>query len=133
MLVAVADVDDPSEPSGSRRGPGQLSAQVLAVLAESADALTPGEVRDRLGDQAPSYSAVVTTLTRLHDKDAVTRHRDGRAYRYAAKGDANTLVAWQMSRLLAAEADHAAVLSRFVDRLDASDEAILRRLLTEGH
>jgi predicted transcriptional regulator len=38
--------------------------------------LTPGEVRDRLDpDSALSYSTVVTTLTRLYEKGALTRHR----------------------------------------------------------
>lgn len=52
-----------------------------------------------------SYSAVVTTLTRLLDKGAVSRSKAGRAYRYSPVRDAAGLVAERMSRLLTAEPD----------------------------
>jgi predicted transcriptional regulator len=117
------------ERSGRRR-PGELEAQILAVLADSGAALSPGEIRDRLSpDGALSYSAVVTTLTRLHDKKAVVREKDGRAYRYTAIADATTLVARRMGRLLDTEADHASVLSHFVNELTESDAEVLRALL----
>ncbi|WP_433531771.1 BlaI/MecI/CopY family transcriptional regulator [Micromonospora sp. CA-263727] len=121
---------DPAE--GKRRRPGQLEAQVVTILVEAARPLTPGEVRDRLdASGALSYSAVVTTLTRLFDKGAVTRQRDGRAYRYGAIRDAAALVAERMSRLLVAEPDHTSVLRRFVSTLNERDEQILRALLNE--
>ncbi|GIG93012.1 hypothetical protein Pen02_79480 [Plantactinospora endophytica] len=103
---------------------------MVTVLVEAAAPLTPGEVRDRLDVAGTlSYSTVVTTLTRLFDKGAVTRDRDGRAYRYGAVRDAAGLVAERMSRLLAAEPDHTSVLRRFVSTLDKRDEQILRDLL----
>lgn len=114
----------------SRRRPGELEAQVLTVLVSTGTALSPGEIRDRLDPGgALSYSAVVTTLTRLHDKKAVTRRKDGRAYRYSAVGDASTLVARRMGRLLDAEDDHASVLSHFVSELSEDDAVVLRELL----
>jgi predicted transcriptional regulator len=112
-----------------RRRPGALEAEVLAVLEKAGSAMSPGEIRDALDPGGSlSYSAVVTTLTRLHDKHAVSRKRVGRAYRYIAV-DASTLVAWRMGRLLDAQADHASVLTRFVSALDESDAAVLRGLL----
>ncbi|MBE1489496.1 BlaI/MecI/CopY family transcriptional regulator [Plantactinospora soyae] len=121
---------DPAE--GGRRRPGQLEAQVVTVLVDAVGPLTPGEVRERLDpDGTLSYSTVVTTLTRLFDKGAVTRERDGRAYRYGAIRDAAGLVAERMSRLLAAEPDRTTVLRRFVSTLDNRDEQILRALLEE--
>lgn len=114
----------------SRRRPGELEAQVLTVLVDAGAALSPGEIRDRLDPGGTlSYSAVVTTLTRLHDKKAVTRRKDGRAYRYSAIGDASTLVARRMGRLLDAEDDRASVLSHFVSELSEDDAAMLRALL----
>ena len=105
---------------------------MVTVLVDAAVPLTPGEVRDRLDPTgAVAYSTVVTTLTRLHDKGIVARHRDGRAYRYGAVSDAAGLVANRMSRLLAAEPDHTSVLRRFVGALDDRDEQILRALLRE--
>ena len=98
------------------------------MLSSSPAARTTGEILEQLPDGL-SYSAVVTTLTRLHEKKAVTRHRVGRAYHYVALADATTLVARRMGRLLDAEADHASVLSHFVSELDESDAAVLRELL----
>jgi predicted transcriptional regulator len=105
---------------------------VITALAAAPGPLTPGEVRDLLDPAgALSYSAVVTTLTRLHEKGAVARHRDGRAFRYGALSDAAGLVAERMSRLLADEPDRATVLRRFVGTLDDRDEETLRALLRE--
>ncbi|MGO1056275.1 BlaI/MecI/CopY family transcriptional regulator [Crossiella sp. CA198] len=113
-----------------RRPYGSLAAEVLRVLSAAASPLIPAEVRTLVDPTGSiSYSAVVTTLTRLHDKGVVTRQRDGRAYRYAAVADPPALVAWRMSRLLESEPDHSRVLSRFVDSLDAEDEQTLRELL----
>jgi predicted transcriptional regulator len=109
-----------------------LEAQVVTILGESATPLTPAEVRDRLDPAgARSYSTVVTTLTRLYEKGAVTRHRDGRAFRYGAVSNAAGLVADRMSRLLAGQPDRASVLRGFISKLDDQDERILRALLRE--
>ncbi|WP_460308224.1 BlaI/MecI/CopY family transcriptional regulator [Actinocorallia aurea] len=123
-----------SDPSGPRRGSGrrkagQLEGQIATVLTEAGIALTPAEVRDRLPEL--SYSTVVTILTRLYDKGAATRRRDGRSYRYEAVSDAAALVAGRMSRLLTEEPDRASVLRRFVGTLSEQDEEFLRGLLNE--
>jgi predicted transcriptional regulator len=121
---------DQPDDEQSRRKPGALAAEILGILGESAIALNPGEVLERLpAGRKLSYSAVVTTLTRLHEKGVVTRERNGRAFRYAAVSDPPTLVAWRMSRILDSEADHAPVLSRFVSALSEQDEKLLRELL----
>ncbi|WP_433202760.1 BlaI/MecI/CopY family transcriptional regulator [Dactylosporangium sp. CS-047395] len=115
-----------------RRRPGQLEAEILTVLGAATGPLTPGEVRERLDPTGSlSYSAVVTTLTRLHEREAVTRERSGRAYRYGALSDPAGLVAERINRLLAAQDDRASVLRRFVSRLNEQDEQLLRDLLNE--
>ncbi|UGQ13462.1 BlaI/MecI/CopY family transcriptional regulator [Yinghuangia sp. ASG 101] len=120
------------EPAVPRRRSGQLEGQVITVLVEAGQPLTPGEVLEKLGASSGlSYSTVVTILTRLHTKGAVTRRRDGRPYRYGAVSDAATLSASRMSRLLAEEPDRASVLRRFVNALDPEDERTLRALLRE--
>ncbi len=103
---------------------------MLGVLTAADRPLTPGDVRDRLGDPL-SYSTVVTTLTRMHDKDMVARFRDGRSYRYAPLTDGPSLAARRMGALLDSTDDHATVLRRFVDSLAPGDEELLRRLLDE--
>jgi predicted transcriptional regulator len=116
-----------------RRRPGQLEEQVVTVLSASPGPLTPSEVRDLLDPaRALSYSTVVTTLTRLYEKGALTRVRDGRAFRYGAVSNAAGLVADRMTRLLAGVPDRTSVLRRFVSTLDSHDERILRELLADN-
>ncbi|HEX8868774.1 MAG TPA: BlaI/MecI/CopY family transcriptional regulator [Lentzea sp.] len=126
----TSDRNEPAGRPSARRLPGTLASQVLQALVDAREALTPGEVRDRLDPTATlSYSTVVTTLTRLHDKAVVTRERDGRAYRYSAVADPSALTAWRMGRLLETEQDHGPVLARFVGGLSKQDEQLLRNLL----
>ncbi|MBX6388790.1 MAG: BlaI/MecI/CopY family transcriptional regulator [Frankia sp.] len=115
-----------------RRSPGTLETEILNVLHAAQAELSPAQVRERLenGD-ALSYSAVVTTLTRLHGKGVVTRRRAGRAFLYLAKSDAASLIAWRMNRLLDEQADHRPALTHFVATLSPSDEALIRQLLAE--
>jgi len=114
-----------------RRGPGELEQAVLAVLWEADGALSPGEVRDRLdaGAGGLSYSTVVTILTRLHEKGALARRRDGRSFRYSPVADQAGLAARRLSALLDRQSDREAVLSRFVADLSDRDEQLLRHLL----
>lgn len=119
---------------GPRRGAGELESAVLAVLWDAGEPLSPGQVRDRLasgegGDLA--YSTVVTILSRLHEKGALARTRDGRAFRYTPAADKAGLAARRLSALLDRVPDREAVLSRFVEDLSDGDEALLRSLLAE--
>lgn len=113
---------------GQRRAAGQLEAAALEVLQAAGSALTPGEVRDRLGGEL-AYTTVVTILSRLHAKGVLTRLRSGRAYSYAPVADEPGLAARRMRGVLEAEADREAVLARFVSGLSAADEQLLRRML----
>ena len=113
---------------GQRRAAGQLEAAALDVLQSAGTALTPSEVRDRLGGEL-AYTTVVTILSRLHDKGVLTRLRSGRAYSYAPVADEPGLAARRMRGVLEAEPDREAVLARFVSGLSATDEQLLRRML----
>ncbi|NAS26972.1 CopY family transcriptional regulator [Herbidospora sp. NEAU-GS84] len=122
---------DPGDRDG-RRPPGGLEAAILTALREAGRSLTPRQVRDLIAPEGElSYSAVVTTLTRLHKKKAVTRRREGRSHRYSALVEPADLVAQRMTALLQAEPDRSGVLRRFVDDLAAEDERLLRRLLDD--
>jgi predicted transcriptional regulator len=105
---------------------------VLACLAVARGPLTPAQVRDELGHDT-AYTTVMTTLSRLHDKQVLERSPAGRAYAYSIVGrpqDApQTMIAHQMHKLLDGQTDRAGVLTRFVDQLDSSDEKLLTRLL----
>ena len=128
---------DGDGPAG-RRARGALESAVLAILWQAGVPLSPAEVRERLaahrgGDDADAeelaYSTVVTILTRLHEKNALSRARDGRAFRYAPVADEAGLAARRLSALLDQAPDRDAVLSRFVEDLTDRDERILRELL----
>ena len=117
----------------NRRDRGDLENEVLAALAAAGRPLTPGEVLATL-DRDLAYTTVMTTLSRLHAKDTVTRERAGRAYAYAP-ADTATAAARRMRRLLDGGADRTVVLARFLDELDPGDVPVLQRLLAaaEAH
>lgn len=111
-----------------RRGQGELEAQVLAVLRQAPGPVNAGWVLDRLGGDL-AYTTVMTILTRLQAKRAVTRERVGRFFEWCATSDEAGLAALRMRRVLDAESDREAVLARFVTTLSPDDERLLRDLL----
>ncbi len=113
---------------GRRRGQGELEGLVLSALTQAAGPVTAGWVQERLGLDL-AYTTVVTILTRLHAKGAVSRNREGRAFAWCATSDEAGLAAIRMRRVLEGEADRGAVLARFVTGLSADDESVLRELL----
>jgi len=112
--------------------PGPLETAVLAVVAAADRPLSVAEVRKLLSGD-PAYTTVMTTLSRLAGKGALTQHRDGRAFHYAlaAPPDAlpDALAARRMRRLLSDGSDRAGVLARFVAELDPEEERLLADLL----
>ena len=111
------------------RAPGDLEQEVLAVLAAADTPLTPARVREELGSPL-AYTTVMTTLSRLHAKGAVSRERAGRAYAYRWV-DSATRTARRMHLLLDGDQDRARVLARFVAELDPADGQLLEELLAE--
>ncbi|MEU8708262.1 BlaI/MecI/CopY family transcriptional regulator [Streptomyces sp. NPDC048565] len=126
--------DDGGTRDGSRlprRRQGQLESQVLTVLRSADGAATAGWVQEHLdGDLA--YTTVITILSRLYEKKAVTRARQGRSYAWTPASDEAGLAALRMRRVLDGERDREAVLARFVSALSAGDEARLRALLSRA-
>ncbi|MFJ8113162.1 BlaI/MecI/CopY family transcriptional regulator [Streptomyces sp. NPDC096132] len=111
-----------------RRGQGELEIQVLSALREADGPATAGWVQERLGADL-AYTTVITILTRLLAKGAVTRERTGRSFAWTPVSDQAGLAAHKMRRLLDGESDREAVLASFVTSLDAADERLLRELL----
>ena len=116
------------------RAPGALEREILASLAAAGRPLSPADVRAELGDRL-AYTTVMTTLSRLHAKGAVSRQAAGRGYVYELQGgpdDAqDSMTAHRMLRLLKAGGNRAGVLSRFVADLSPGDEQLLAGLLTD--
>jgi predicted transcriptional regulator len=114
-----------------RRQSGALEAEVLAALWAADEALTPGEVLERINGGL-AYTTVMTTLIRLQDKGVVTRDRVGRAYAYRPVIEEAELAATRMRELLDAGGDREAVLARFVGTLSAAEERTLAALIRAG-
>ncbi|MCB5908631.1 BlaI/MecI/CopY family transcriptional regulator [Streptomyces pinistramenti] len=118
----------PGQERARRRGQGELEAQVLAALHRAAGPVSAAWVQERLGGDL-AYTTVMTILSRLHAKKAVTRERSGRAYLWTPAADEAGLAALRMRRVLDGEPDRDAVLTSFVSALSAHDEQVLRDLL----
>ncbi|MFD3974521.1 BlaI/MecI/CopY family transcriptional regulator [Streptomyces cyaneofuscatus] len=119
------------ETPARRRGQGELEAQVLSVLGEATEPVTAAWVLQRLGSGL-SYSTVITILTRLHAKQAVTRTGRGRPVLWQPVANEAGLAALRMRSLLDKQRDRDAVLAGFVSVLSADDEELLRSLLAES-
>ncbi|MGW0605135.1 BlaI/MecI/CopY family transcriptional regulator [Streptomyces sp. NPDC002644] len=114
-----------------RRGQGELEVQVLAALREAGEPATAGWVQERLGGDL-AYTTVITILTRLMEKGAVSRERAGRSFLWTPSSDEAGLAARKMRRMLDGERDRQAVLASFITTLDPADERLVRELLEQG-
>lgn len=136
VLAVLWSADGPLSPGevrdrlGGGGEPGGPAAERAAAGDHATEGSEPGHHEEPAPDPADlSYSTVVTILSRLHDKGALSRRKDGRAFRYAPVADAAGLAARQLSALLDRQSDRQAVLARFIADLSDSDEALLRELL----
>ncbi|SDP19741.1 Predicted transcriptional regulator [Nakamurella panacisegetis] len=115
-----------------RRVSGPLETAVLAVVARASAPVSVADVQKELPG-GPAYTTVMTTLSRLSAKGALTQSREGRAFRYllaAPVGSVDDAVtARRMRRLLSDGSDRAGVLARFVAELDPEEERLLAELL----
>jgi predicted transcriptional regulator len=114
----------------TRRAAGELEAEVLAALWAADRSLTAAEVQSEVGSELAA-TTIITILNRLVDKEMVERSREPgeRAYRYAATRERAEHAAEQMYAFLESDADHRAVLARFVGRLSAADRRAMLHLL----
>ncbi|MFI5761582.1 BlaI/MecI/CopY family transcriptional regulator [Streptomyces sp. NPDC051563] len=71
----------------ARRPHGELVADVLAILWQAAEPLTPLQINAALGRDL-ARTTVTTILYRLHEKGTLVRSRAGRGFAYAAADDA---------------------------------------------
>src|SRR3954464_9868904 len=117
--------------AGGRRR-GALEQEGLGCLAAAGRPLTVAEVQAELGGEL-AYTTVLTALSRLHAKGALTRRPAGRGFAYTVPADpaamGASVTARRMSRLLDAGEDRAGVLARFVADLTLEDEELLTELL----
>ncbi|SDL39068.1 BlaI/MecI/CopY family transcriptional regulator [Streptomyces indicus] len=129
MVRAGRGGSGPSRPR--RRGQGELEAQVFAALREAGGPVNAAWVQERVGADL-AYTTVMTILTRLLAKKAVTRRREGRSFVWMPAADEAGLAALRMRKVLDGEADREAVLASFVTGLSVDDERLLRELLSQA-
>lgn len=111
--------------AGTRRG--ALEKKILNLLWDRGDA-TVREVLDRL-DGSQAYTTVMTVLDRLHKKGALTREKEGQAWRYRPAATREEVLGERMAALLAEAPDRPEpLLSSFLDRAEAIDPELLDRL-----
>jgi predicted transcriptional regulator len=106
---------------------GELETQVMRTVWARGK---PATVRDVLGDlqrdRAIAYTTVMTVMDNLRKKGWLSRHADGRAYRYRALVTAEEYSAGMMRRALSASADPAAALMHFIGNLTTDEAAALQ-------
>lgn len=109
---------------------GALEGAVMDVLWEDGQWLIPAEVHAKLptgGDL--SYTTVMTTLGRLHQKGRLERRKDGRAFAYHPISSRAEWAAARMDEVLSLTGERTATLANFLLRLSDSDRTQLRRIL----
>ncbi|GAA1439386.1 BlaI/MecI/CopY family transcriptional regulator [Nocardiopsis tropica] len=114
----------------AKASPGRLEAAVMEVLWDRGDPMTVRhvlEVLNRDRRRPLAYTTVMTTLSRLAEKGAVTRRPEGRGYAYEAAGRDPAALA--VRSVLSDYGD--AAVARFVEQVGTDPEQLerLRRLV----
>jgi predicted transcriptional regulator len=95
----------------------------------------PVTVREVLDDlqayREIAYTTVMTVMDNLYRKGALTREKDGRAWRYAAARSRDEHAAELLYSVLDESGDRGAALMRFVGRMRATEVDALRRALAQ--
>lgn len=112
-----------------RRPMGALENEIMSYLWATDGPATPAEVHQAVAPDL-AYTTVMTVLTRLWEKELLTREAKGRGYAYAPVRSEAEHRAGQMQTTLANSGDRDAVLSSFVASLGAHDATMLRQLLS---
>ncbi len=116
-----------------RRGMGQLEAEVMSILWDTDDWLTPRDVLARLTSDPPVvYSTVMTILRRLWKKGVVDRRTVGKAFAYHPMKGEGEQTAERMAGILEAAEDPEAALVHFLAGLEPRRRRHVRALLDEG-
>ncbi|MFE6860094.1 BlaI/MecI/CopY family transcriptional regulator [Nocardia sp. NPDC057668] len=116
------------------KGLGALESQVMAVLWESADALSVHDLVAGLGtdERVPAYTTVLTVVTHLWEKGWVRREKVGRSYRYRPSRTRAEATTDLLREILDESPDAPAVLLHLARTASAREVEALRRGLSGG-
>jgi predicted transcriptional regulator len=117
-----------------RRDRGHLEDAVVVILGDGAE-MSVADVRAALGGDL-AHTTVLTVLSRLNRKGAVSRRRSGRSDLYALAAPTGDLPALRAAIRMRRELDgghaRADVLANFVAGLTPEDESLLRDVLARN-
>ena len=114
------------------RGFGDLEAVIMDRLWSWDRPATVREVvNDLHGYREIAYTTVMTVMDNLYRKGALTREKDGRAWRYAPVRTRDEHAAELLYSVLDEAGDRSAALMRFVGRMRPSEVDAIRRALAE--
>lgn len=109
-----------------------LESAVMDILWDAGEALSPGDVQNRLAPDRPlAYTTVKTVLVRLWRKGRLGRIRDRRTFRYEPTEGREAYAARIMEEVLDSGRDRTSTLAHFVTTLSASERRRLRRMLED--
>jgi predicted transcriptional regulator len=110
---------------------GDLEAAIMGRLWASNEPVLVRDVLEDLRQERDiAYTTVQTVMEILHRKGWLVRHKDGRAFRYAATASREEYAARLIEEALATTPDRTAALVHFFDGLDDAEAAELRKRLT---
>ncbi|MGW0163096.1 BlaI/MecI/CopY family transcriptional regulator [Mycobacterium sp. NPDC003323] len=112
------------------RGFGELEASIMDRLWNRDSDATVRDILAELSTERDiAYTTVMSTMDNLHGKGWLSRERDGRAYRYRPTLTREEHSARLMLEALNGGGRSEAVLSHFVEQIDAAESADLRAAL----
>jgi predicted transcriptional regulator len=120
------------EQEGLRTSLFDLEAEIMEVVwGNGWDEFSVADVHTALQAQREiAYTTVMTTVSRLHDKELLTRRRDGRRYLYAPAMSRTDFIASMTRDVLDSlpPIGHDAAIAYLVERVAEADEEELERL-----
>lgn len=112
---------------------GELERQVLDVLWDNGEPMSPRQVHDLLaGERRLAYTTTMTVMSRLWDKGRLVREPAGRTFLYRPRVSREEAAADRMRQVLATTGDGSVTLARFVEALTDEQRAELRRAMGSG-
>lgn len=112
---------------------GELENRVLSVLWAADRPMTPREVHAVISAKRDlAYTTVMTILTRLWEKEELTREKQGRSFSYQPVLGRDERVAQRLQEVLAAADDRLVALNAFVTSLPADAQAALQASLRDN-
>lgn len=111
---------------------GELEHRVMTVLWAANGPMTPREVHEVISAKRNlAYTTVMTILTRLWEKEEVSRHKQGRSFAYEPVVGRDERVAQRLQEVLDAADDRIVALNTFIIALPADARAALRASLRD--